>query len=270
MRRLKINYYKLARNSFKSKNQEVNAYDRFIVLGVEGSNHVLLTFTQTAQETRRILCYSQNIEPGIPVWVLCPKVIGYLKGTQNPLVRIGDPLIPTDRGIIYKAPPVDINLPSYVFFDFVPTNFRIIQAVPKDNVCSGKLCDAQGTNPCPCIVAESKKHWAITFRLTCNELSERVTGEKCVVITSMSMTKKFVHSNKRNEQLSSDNIDTFDMEDSVVALIRHVVQRQGVRVIGWFKPAIDEDGVASGTFAYHISNVIPVLPLTAEHDVRPS
>ena len=92
------------------------------------------------------------MEPGTPVWVLCPKVMGYLKGTQNPLVKFGDPLIPTERGIIYKAPPVDVNVPNYVFFDFILNDFRVILAVPKDHVCSGKLCDSQGSNPCNLVV----------------------------------------------------------------------------------------------------------------------
>ena len=46
----KINYFKPARHDFKNKNQEVNNYDRFIVLGVEGTSHVLLTFTQNSLE----------------------------------------------------------------------------------------------------------------------------------------------------------------------------------------------------------------------------
>ena len=224
----KINYFKHARHSCKNKNQEVNNFDRFIVLGVEGTSLVLLTFTQNSLESRRILCYSQMMEPGTPAWVLCPKVMGYPKGTQNPLVKFGDPLVPTERGIIYKAPPVDISVPNYVFFDFIPNDFRVIQAVPKDNVCSGKLCDSQGNNPCPCIVAESKKHWALKFTITCNELAKRVTGEKTVEILSMAMTRRFIHTNKRTEQMSPDNLDTFDMEDAVIQLFEDIVRNQGV------------------------------------------
>ena len=259
----KINYYKPAKNTFKSRYQEVNNYDRFIVLGVEGTNHVLLTFTQTSMESRRILCYSQHLAPGCPVWVLSPKVIGYLKTTQNPLIQFGDPVVPTGRGNVHKPPPTDINIPNYVFFDFIPSNFRILQAMPKDNVCSGKLCDAQGSNPCLCIVAESKKHWALTFKTVCNELGERVTGEKAVEFTSMALTKNLVHANKRTEQLSSDNLDTFDMEDEVIELANNVAANQRFRITGWFKPAMDEEGVASGTFAYHISSIEPVTPFSA-------
>ena len=264
----KLTYYKPAKNTFKVRHQEVSSYDRFLIFGVEGTNHVLLSFTQTSLESRRILGYSQQITPGTPVWVLCPKVIGYLKTTQNPLISINDPLIPSARWTLYKAPPNDINVPNYVFFDFQPTNFRIVQAMPKDNVCTGKLCDAQGANPpCSCIVAESKRHWAITFKISCNELNERITGEKNVEITSSSLTKLLVHTNKRTEQLSSDNVDTFEMEDKVTALASNVFNTQGVRIIGWFKPAIDEEGVASGNFAYHISAIIPVAPLNEQQQL---
>ena len=106
-------------------------YDRFIVLGVEGTQHVVVMFTSSSEETRRLLTYNNFISPGTPIKLLCPKVIGYLKNTQNPLVKTGDPLVPSVRGNILKPPPVDVSLGKYVFFYFLVTNFRIVQAVPK-------------------------------------------------------------------------------------------------------------------------------------------
>ena len=108
-----------------------------------------------------------------------------------------------------------MNRPNYVFFDFQPTNFRILKAMPKDNMCTGKLRDAQGPNPpSSCIVvAESKRHWAITFKISCAELNERITGAENFEFTSSSLTKVLVYTNKRTEQLSSDNVDTFELDD---------------------------------------------------------
>ena len=49
----------------------------------------------------------------------------------------------------------------------------------------------------------------------------------------------------------------------MIELDNNVAANQGFRITGWFKPAMDEEGVASGTFAYHISSIESVLPFCA-------
>ena len=261
----KFNYVKQTRhNASKFRQNEVSNYDRFIVLGVEGTQHVLLMFTSSSEETRRLLTYNKFISPGTAITLLCPKVIGYLKNTQNPLVKTGDPLVPSLRGNILKPPPADVSLGNYVFFDFLATNLRIVQAVPKDNVCMGKLCDAQGTaTNCCCISAPPQKHWALTLSIKCDELAEKVTGEDAIIMTSTQSTKIFIATVKRSEQLCNDNIDTYEMDEAVADLAESVDKNQKFRVIGWFKPAQDEDGVAAGNFAYHVCYIEPSTPLDA-------
>ena len=255
----KINYVKQTRgNASKFRHNEVTSYDRFIVLGVEGTQHVLLMFTMTSEETRRLLTFNKHIAPGTPVWLLCGKVIGFLKNTQNPLIKTGDPLVPTNRGILYKSPPADVSIGSYVFFDFVATNFMVVQAVPKDNICTGRLCDAQGpSNNCGCLCAPPQKHWALSLTIKCDELSEKIIGEDAIAFTSTQATKLFVATIKRSEQLCSDQIDTYQMDDCVAALAAAVDKIQKFRVIGWFKPSQDDDGVAAGNFSYHICKLLP-------------
>ena len=259
----KINIYKPQKGAFKIRHQEVAKYDRFVILGVEGTQHVLLCFTSNGDETKRFLNYKDVLMPGTAVWLISPKVVGYLKNTQTPLISTGDPILPCERGDVLRNPPCDVGNPSYVFFDFEATNLRIQQAVPKDNVCQGKLCDAQGDpNACPCISAQSGKHWALTVTFTCDQLSENVTGEKYVTVTSNQLTKTFIHLDKRSEKLVDDNLDPYDMEDAVIALADSINASQKFRVIGWFKPAQDDEGVASGHFSYHVCSLFPKSPLT--------
>ena len=260
----KINYSKISRNTAKVRSQEVSNFDRFVVLGVEGTAHVVLIFTKTNEESMRLLTY-KNLTPGCCVFLLCPRVLGFLKGTQNPLCYTGDPLVPCPRRNIYKVPPADVNLCSYVFFDFIATNFKLIQAVPRDKACRGKLCDSQCiTSSCPCLVADTRTHWVLDIHFTCDELCENVTDEDSVKFSSMSFTKMMVHSSKTSHQLNNDNIDTYDMEDSVQQLCEAVDKKQKFRIIGWFKPAQNEDGTAasSGNFSYHVSSLFPALDLT--------
>ena len=58
-----------------------------------------------------------------------------------------------------------------VFFDFVAANFMVVQAVPKDIVCTGRLCDAQGpSNNCGGFSGPSQKYWALSLTVQCDEL----------------------------------------------------------------------------------------------------
>ena len=141
----KVNYAKISRMSSKVRNQEVFSYDRYI-LGVEGSSHVLI-FTKNH---------------GCPVYISCHRVLRNLEGTQKPLCTTGDPLVSWWRQHNYKLPPSDVNLCSYVFYDFFATDFYLIQAVPRDKACKGKLCDSHcSSSSCPCLVSECRIHWIL-------------------------------------------------------------------------------------------------------------
>ena len=56
------------------------------------------------------------------------------------------------------------------------------------------------------------------------------------------------------------------MEDAVVALTESVNANQQFRVVGWFKPSYDDEGVASGHFQYHISSFFPTTPLSTQQN----
>ena len=258
----KFNYFKPMKNAAKFRQTEVTSYDRFVTLGVEGTDNVILCFTKTVVESKSLLLYDDVLTPGTPVWLLCPKFHGYLKGTQNPLITTGDPLVIATRDNLYKTPPQEVGLPNYVFFDFIPTNFTVHQVMTKNLVCQGSICDAQDEGACACLCVKPKTHWALQLTLTCDELSEKNTGEEFVSITSNYLTRLFITSSIRAELLTSDNIDTFDMEDAVIALANNITSSQGWRVIGWFKPGTDEEGVSSANYVYHVSKLEPLQPLT--------
>ena len=112
------------------------------------------------------------------MWLLCPKVEGFLKQTQNPLISTFDPLVLTYQSPLYRNPPQEVGVANFVNFDFRATNFMLKQAVPKNKVCTGSLCDAQIDGPRPCIAAKPREHSALTFVFCRDELSERVTGEE--------------------------------------------------------------------------------------------
>ena len=75
----KLNVIKSSRNFAKVRQQEVANYDRFVVLGVAGSSSVMLSFTPTSDDSKRLLGWYKLLRPGMPVWLLSPKVVGFLK-----------------------------------------------------------------------------------------------------------------------------------------------------------------------------------------------
>ena len=75
----KINVLRSSRNFAKVRQQEIANYDRFVVLGVAGTSSVMLLFTPTSEDSKRLLGWYKMLRPGMPVWILSPKVAGFLK-----------------------------------------------------------------------------------------------------------------------------------------------------------------------------------------------
>ena len=75
----KINVLRSSRNFAKVRQQEIANYDRFVVLGVAGTSSVMLLFTPTSEDSKRLLGWNKMLGPGMPVWMLSPKVVGFLK-----------------------------------------------------------------------------------------------------------------------------------------------------------------------------------------------
>ena len=76
---------------------EMEKYHRFVVLGVPGTSNVLCMFTQTSEESRRLLRYQKSIRPGTDVLILKPNLEGQLAGGATPLITTREPLVPTGQ-----------------------------------------------------------------------------------------------------------------------------------------------------------------------------
>ena len=105
-----VNYTKMSRTTAEIRNQEPTTFDRFIALGVDCSAHVLLIFTKN--KSMCLLTY-KIINPGTPVYLLCPRVLEFPKDTKylmfsrspNPCVRLN----------VFELFPADVKLPSIEF-----------------------------------------------------------------------------------------------------------------------------------------------------------
>ena len=58
-------------------------------------------------------------------------------------------------------------------------------------------------------------------------------------------------------------MDRFELDMAVQDLVADINQTQGFRVIGWFKPAFDDEGTAIEHKKFHICSLEPATPMTA-------
>ena len=135
----KYRNFQPAKGSLTQVNKEITTFDRFLVLGVPETPHVMISFLKTPATSKQALRFSNHMAPGDNVYVIKPRVISYL-GPEYPEVLTSDPIIPIASTALLEQPilpPADVDAPSYTFFDFVTRSLDVFSATPQDNVCTG-------------------------------------------------------------------------------------------------------------------------------------
>ena len=212
----KYRTFQPARGSLTQVNKEISTFDRFVVYGVPGTPHVLISFFKTPASTKHALRFSNYMSPGTDVYLIMPRIASYL-GPQNPEIITNDPVIPvatSQVSTINVMPPADVEAPNYTCFDFVTKSLNVFAATPQDNVCTGSFCDAQTNNAsCPCTSSDPHKHWALGITFTCAEFDDIARSH--IVLTSLKTSSVFISADKLQWPLTNDAIDAFDLDDSV-------------------------------------------------------
>ena len=85
-----------------------------------------------------------------------------------------------------------------------------------------------------------------------------------LAIYSNKSTAVFLTDTVKFFKADSDAIDSFELDNSVQALVTKINARGGFRVVGWFKPALDEDGTTIEHKRFHVCSLFPEKPLTDE------
>ena len=161
-------------------------------------------------------------------------------------------------------PPYDVegSNVNFQFFSFVTKNRKIDSAVVAELCCPGTVCDAQTFHDtCGCLDFSSEKLWALKMDFKCPDLNDNVHCDDYHKITSSQMTNYFVTGGVRALSADSPKLDRFDLDESVQTLVAAVNGKQGFRILGWFKPATDEDGTAVEHKLFHICSLLPEEPL---------
>ena len=212
----KYRTFQPARGNLTQVNKEVTTFDRFLLLGIPGTPHVMISFLKTPAATKQNLRFNNHFAPGTDVFVIMPRLASYL-APQNPEFVTNDPIIPVptpSTATIIVMPPADVDAPNYTCFDFVTSTLNIFAATPQDNVCTGTFCDAQTNNAsCACTMCDTHKHWALGVTFTCDEFQDIARDH--VTLTSSKTSGVFIANEKLQWPLTNDTIDPFDLDDAV-------------------------------------------------------
>ena len=212
----KYRTFQPAKGTLTQVNKEITTFDRFLVLGVPETPHVMISFLKTPAASKQALRFSNHMAPGDNVCVIMPRVISYL-GPQNPEILTSDPIIPIARTAFLERPilpPADVDAPNYTYFDFVSNSLNVFSATPQDNVCTGTFCDSQTiTASCACTATDPHKHWALCVTFTCDEFCDIARDH--VSLTSKRTSAFFIAEEKLQWPLTNETIDPFDLDDAV-------------------------------------------------------
>ena len=212
----KYRMYAPAKGNLTAVNKEITTFDRFLVLGIPSSPHVVTMFLKTPAATKLNLKFSQHMSPGSPLYIIMPRIVSFLS-PQNPEIVSADPLIPVPTNSfrqLYTLPPADVDSPNFTWFDFASNSVEVFQANAQDSVCIGTFCDSQ-TNQlsCPCTCTVPEKKWVLSLTFMCDELAGIARDQ--VVFVSQALSRVFVSNEMLKWPLTNDIIDPFDMDDAV-------------------------------------------------------
>ena len=266
----KIKYSKQTKSMGQGlRRVEVEKYHRYIVFGLPNSSSVVGMFTTNSEQSRCLLRYAAVLRPGSQVEIIRPSIEGQMSTGNTTLITTLEPLVPTLSEDVQNGttlPPYDVegsNL-NYCFFNFVTQNLTIDSALVSELVCGGSLCDAQTYHEsCPCLEAAQEKCWVLLFQVQCPELNENVNNDEKIHLYSRNTSSFFLTDQIRAQNADSDVVDRFELDMAVQDLVADINQTQGFRVIGWFKPAFDDEGTAIEHKKFHICSLEPATPMTA-------
>ena len=264
----KIQFTKSGKNVSNSRKIKIEKYHRFVVFGVPGTSTVLAMFSSNSEETRRLFRYHCALKPGSQVEVIKPTVEGTLSRGGTSLISTKEPLVPSPtQSAALTLPPYDVegSCSEFKFFSFVTKNLEVDSAVVAEDVCNGDICDSQTFHDsCGCLEASQNKGWVLLLEFTCPEINAVLGNSDLLQIYSNTSTAVFVSETVKCLKADSDAIDRFNLDTSVQAMVTKINSGGGFRVVGWFKPALDEDGTTIEHKRFHICSLLPEKPVTNE------
>ena len=248
-----IRYYSYQKSQAK-KSARASTFNRFILLGVDREQECVAVFTENIDHTKTLLRYFPKMLPGTKVFILNPRLRGYIGDTNTALVSTSQPIIPYS----YHLPA--INLPpkpitqneDYSYFNFMSTELQIANSTFVNNVCNGILCDGSGSKNdiCGCISAANRAV-ALQTDLFCPEFDLDRVDVPIVSFISVKLGELVL-----SEKFDVMSLEPHDVDDGVKE-IATAQNTEGFQIIGWCRAPKESDNSISDAKVMHVVACIP-------------
>ena len=244
-------FYKVS-NGQRSKHE--TAFNRFIMLGVLGSDKIVAVFTTNQSESVQLLRYCNKLLPGALCAVLRPKFECKYMGSSSatPIINTVEPFVPMTLDTLPIIPcPRIVSSADFLQFLVHTRNLSLTNVDALAPVCNGLFCDGQLKTDCPCLEIDNRrKDWATSADINCYELFHPATIRSKRLIS-------FFAPLCRNADPSKNNFDVLDLADCVEACVSEVNGKNGWLIFGWVKPTEAALESTNYDFELHVVSIRP-------------
>ena len=245
-----VSYFKVT-NGQRSKHE--SDFNRFVLLGVLGSDKVGAIFTTNQTDSAQLLRYCNKLVPGAVRALIRPKFESKYMGTTSatPIITTVEPLVPMNvKELPIVACPRVASSAEFLHFLIHTSNLLLSNVDAVTPVCNGIFCDVQPRGDCPCLEIDNQKtDWAISADVSCSELFHSA------VIRSKRLISFFAPM-CRNAEPNKNTFDVLDLDDAVKKCVDEVNAKSGWFLFGWVKPTEVAMESTNYDFEMHIVSII--------------
>ena len=160
-------FYKLSQG-LKQKHE--TSFNRFLLLGVSGTDSVIAIFTYTQQESAELLRFCDSLTPGSTCALMRGKFghkfIGSVSTT--PILTTAEPLVPLNlKSFPTISCPRNVYYPDFLHFNIVTNSLNLSNVDAVSPVCNGVFSDGQLKGECPCLEVNNRKKNKLTAYSGC-------------------------------------------------------------------------------------------------------
>ena len=249
-----VTYFKI-NNAQRQKHE--TTFNRFVLLGVVGTDKVVAIFTYLQAESADLLRFCSALSPGNTCAVVRAKFDNKYMGTNSttPIISTTEPLVPVK---VNSLPNVDspraVSSPDFIHFKVTCTDLKLTNIDAVSPVCNGTFCDGQPKGDCPCLEIDNRKtSWVLTADIESNKLHHSAT------IRSKKLIELFAPKCK-NADPDKPVFDVLDLSDCVTKCVDHINGKSGWNIFGWVKPTELALESTNYDFDLHVISICPVAP----------
>ena len=152
------------------KQKHATSFNRFLLLGVSGTDSVIAIFTYTQQESAELLRFCDSLTPGSTCALIRGKFghkfIGSVSTT--PILTTAEPLVPLNlKSFPTISCPRNVYYPDFLHFNIVTNSLNLSNVDAVSPVCNGVFSDGQLKGECPCLEVNNRKKNKLTAYSGC-------------------------------------------------------------------------------------------------------